>query len=194
MLNRVSVLDLPDLNKLRDGDPVEWNKAFTWLFPTAKAVAKVKLIRYPNDVEDIAMEALKKLLPHVLKVKRVEELQKILAKITHDESVDFLRKQSAQKRGEGNVVSLDEMVVDLIENHNQSVKVHAGDFDTIWHCVAEKLNPNERLVFNEIHLNGLRYEEIAQKHNIPIGSVGAHLSRAYKKLRECMGGELSDYL
>ena len=197
MLNRVSVLDLPDLKRLQDGDSYEWDKAFNWLWPTAFAVAKNKLYKSPDEVEDIAVQSITKLIKQVPKVRKVEELKPILAKITHDECVDFIRKRVAKKRGESNVLSLDELledVGDLIPVASVPDDSNNPDLIQLIKDLTEELNPKERLVFMEFQANGLSYEEISQKHDIPKNSVGVYLKRAYEKLRKLLGGLGEDYL
>ena len=195
--DRVSVLDLPDLNRLQDGDPDEWNKAFDWLWPTAFAVAKNKLYKSPDEVEDIAIQSITKLIKQVPKVRKVEELKRILAKITHDESVDYIRKQNTKKKGEGNVDSLDELlqeIGDLIPVASVPYDSNNPDLMQLIKNLTEELNPKERLVFMEVQANGLSYEEISQKHDIPKNSVGVYLKRAYEKLRKLLGDIGEDYL
>ena len=197
-MNRVSVLDLPDLNRLQDGDPYEWDKAFNWLWPTAFAVAKNKLYKSPDEVEDIAIQSITKLIKQVSKVRKVEELKPILAKITHDECVDYIRKQDTIKRGAGNVTSLNELLEDVgdhipfgsVPNDSEN----PDDLIQLIKDLTEELNPKERLVFMEFQVNGLSYEEISQKHDIPKNSVGVYLKRAYEKLRKLLGGLGEDYL
>ena len=217
--DRVSVLDLPDLNRLQDGDPDEWNKAFDWLWPTAFAVAKNKLYKSPDEVEDIAIQSITKLIKQVPKVRKVEELKRILAKITHDESVDYIRKQNTKKKGEGNVDSLDELLQEIgdlipvasvpqkslalkpLEDVGDLIPVASVPYDSnnpdlmqLIKNLTEELNPKERLVFMEVQANGLSYEEISQKHDIPKNSVGVYLKRAYEKLRKLLGDIGEDYL
>ena len=65
----------PDLRALQTGDADAWNAAFDWLWPTAFAVAQLKLQPYfQNEVEDVAIEALEELVEKVRAVKTVEEL------------------------------------------------------------------------------------------------------------------------
>ena len=161
------------------------------------AVAKNKLYKSPDEVEDIAIQSITKLIKQVPKVRKVEELKRILAKITHDESVDYIRKQNTKKKGEGNVDSLDELLQE-IGDHFTGGSV-PDDFENpdliqLIEDLSEELNPKERLVFMEFQINGFSYEEISQKHDIPKNSVGVYLKRAYEKLRKLLGDIGEDYL
>jgi hypothetical protein len=64
-----------DLQALQRGESDAWDEAFRWLWPTAFAVAQLKLQPYlPEDIEDVAIEALEELVEKVRQVKEVEEL------------------------------------------------------------------------------------------------------------------------
>ena len=98
----------PDLRALQTGDADAWNAAFDWLWPTAFAVAQLKLQPYlPNEVEDVAIEALEELVEKVRELKSVEELKPLAASIAHHRAVSLLRERFAKKRGEGKTESLD---------------------------------------------------------------------------------------
>src|SRR5438309_1280567 len=98
----------PDLRALQSGDPDAWDEAFQWLWPSVFAVAQLKLQPYvPNEVEDIAIEALEELVEKVRKVKSAEELKPLAASIAHHRAVSLLRERFAKKRGEGKTQSLD---------------------------------------------------------------------------------------
>src|SRR5713101_84565 len=52
-----------------------WDEAFRWRWPVAFAVAQLKLQPFlPQDVEDVAIEALEALVEMAREVKSVEEL------------------------------------------------------------------------------------------------------------------------
>ena len=182
-------MEAPDLQLLKSGNQAEWDGAYQWLWPTAFAVAKNKLFKYPAEVEDVAIASICKIIKHVDKVQRVEELKALLAKITHDECVGVIRKNLAQKHGGGKVESLDEILEeagDQIAGSSESVDFAGRDMVRLIMGLAEQLKPKERLVFEEFHINGLSYEEISSKHDIPIGTVGVYLQRALETLRKLL--------
>ena len=137
-------------------------------------------------------------------MKKVGELKALLAKITHDECVTFIRKIQAKKHGGGNVKSLDEMleaVSDVIvESHEFNWSAHQrpsgpnSDLVRLVMGLADQLNPKERQVFEDFHINKLTYKQISGKHGIPIGSVGVYLKRSHEKLRDLLGGMGEDFL
>ena len=87
----------PDLHALQRGDEAAWDAAFGWLWPTVFAVAQLKLQPFlPDEVEDMAIEALGQLVDKVRSVKSVEELKPLAASIAHHRAVSLLRERFAQ--------------------------------------------------------------------------------------------------
>ncbi|MEI9961011.1 MAG: hypothetical protein WDM76_07710 [Limisphaerales bacterium] len=74
-----------------------WDATFRWLWPTVFAVAQLKLQPYfPNEVEDVAIEALEELVEKVRVVKSAEELKPLAASIAHHRAVSLLRERFAR--------------------------------------------------------------------------------------------------
>lgn len=190
-------MEAPNLDLLKAGDQATWDSAFQWLWPTAFAVARNKLFKSPDEVQDIAIESITKLIRHVSKVGRVEELKAILAKITHDECVGYIRSNTALKRGEGNILSLDELLEQTGDHFvGSTVSEDFGNRDLVRLIMnlAEGLKPKEKLVFEEFHLHGLNYGDISSKHGIPQGSIGVYLKRAIETLRGLLAGKGETFL
>lgn len=191
-------MDVPSLSALQEGDEAAWDAAFDWLWPTAFAVARLKLAPFlPEEIEDIAIESLETLVEKVRKVKAVEELKPLLASITHHRSVSLLRERFAKKRGAGQTESLDAPQPD------GEVQPEPASLESPWDELAEReltqrlreslatLKPPQGAILSDFFLNGLRYEEIAKKHGIAVGSVGVYLKRGLDAMRRIWGG--NDY-
>ena len=186
---------LPDLRALQRGDSAAWDEAFAWLWPTVFAVARLKLQPFlPDEIEDVAIESLEALVEKVREVKSVEELKPLAASIAHHRAVSLLRERFAQKRGEGRTESLDATTEDGDAKHDPASP------DSPLDALEEKelaerlqkslatLKPPLGDVLTDFFLHGLRYEEIARKHGLAIGSVGVYLKRGLETLRRVWGG------
>ena len=184
----------PDLHALQQGDEAAWDAAFGWLWPTVFAVAQLKLQPFlPDEVEDMAIEALEQLVDKVRSVKSVEELKPLAASIAHHRAVSLLRERFAQKRGAGKTESLDVPVDD------GETKYEPAWEDSPLDSLAEKelaarlqtslaeLKPPQGEILSDFFLHGLRYEEIAQKRGVATGSVGVYLKRGLETLRKIWG-------
>jgi RNA polymerase sigma factor (sigma-70 family) len=172
-------MSAPDLQALRCGDAAEWDEAFRWLWPVVLAVAQLKLQPYfPSEVEDVAIESLEELVPKVREVKTVEELRPLAASIAHHRAVSLLRQRFAKKRGEGRTEPLDAETdeegsqYELASNDSPLAELEQRELaQRIRRSLAE-LKPPLGDILSDFFLHGLRYEEIAKKHGLAVGSVG----------------------
>lgn len=186
----------PDLRALQQGDEAAWDATFRWLWPTAFAVAQLKLQPFlPEEVEDVAIEALEVLVEKVWEVNTAEELKPLLAGITHHRAVSLLRERFAKKRGACKTESLDAPQPD------GEAKPEPASLESPLDALAERelaqrlgeslaaLKPPQGEILSDFFLHGLRYEEIAKKHRIALGSVGVYLKRGLEAMRRVWGPE-----
>ena len=180
----------PDLQSLKAGQAEAWDVAFQWLWPVVFAVAQLKLQPFiPNEIEDVAMEALEELVEKAGTVKAVEELKPLAASIAHHRAVSLLRERFAKKRGEGKTESLEATLGDEGAGHESvaggSPLDNLGQKELAEQLAASltALKPPLGEVLSDFYLHGLRYEEIAKKHEMAVGSVGVYLKRGLEAMR-----------
>ena len=184
----------PDLKSLQQGDSASWDEAFRWLWPTVFAVARLKLqLYFPNEVEDVAIEALEELVEKVRVIKAAEELKPLAASIAHHRAVSLLRERFAKKRGEGKTESLDAPTDDG-ETKPEPASGNSPLADLEQRELAERigkslaeLKPPLGEILLDFFLHGLRYEEIANKRGVAVGSVGVYLKRGLEAMRRIWG-------
>src|SRR5271163_2665034 len=98
------------LTALQSGDDDAWEEAFRRLYPSAFAAARHPLASLtPSEAEDVAIEALTLLLPKVRQVAAFDELRLLVITIASRKAISEKRRQLADKRGGGDVTSLDAM-------------------------------------------------------------------------------------
>ena len=186
----------PDLRALQTGGADAWNAAFDWLWPTAFAVAQLKLQPFlPDEIEDVAIEALEELVEKVRAVKTVDELKPLTASIAHHRAVSLLRERFAKKRGGGRTESLDAPSDDHGNPHDPpSDDSPLADLEEkelaqrLGQSLAE-LKPPLGEILSDFFLHGLRYEEIARKRGVAVGSVGVYLKRGLEAMRRIWGAK-----
>ena len=162
--------------------------------PAAFCAAQVTLQPYfPAEVEDVAIESLEALVEKVRELKSVEELKPLVASIAHHRAVSLLRKRFAKKRGEGRTDSPEAgqgtAMMDCPDPTANSPLVTLEEKE-LAECLSRtlsKLKPPQGAVLTDFFLNGLRYEEIARKQGLPIGSVGVYLKRGLETMRRIWG-------
>ena len=187
-------MNLPDLKSLQQGDGAAWDEAFGWLWPTVFAVALLKLQPYlSNEVEDVAIESLEEMVEKVRAVKSSEELKPLAASIAHHRAVSLLRERFAKKRSEGKTESLDAPTDDEGHPHDPpSNDSPLADLEQkelaqrLGQSLAE-LKPPLGEILSDFFLHGLRYEEIAKKRGVAVGSVGVYLKRGLEVMRRIWG-------
>src|SRR5437899_8225247 len=187
-------MSAPNLQALQRGEPEAWDEAFRWLWPTAFAVAQLRLQPFlPQDVEDVAIEALEALVEKVREVKSVEELKPLVASIAHHKAVSRLRAAFSQKRGSGQTVSLEadgDEAADCPEAGTADSPLDSLDQKELVERVSEtlaELKPPLGEILSDFFLQELRYEEIAKKRGIAVGSVGVYLKRGMEAMRRIWG-------
>ena len=191
-----STVNVPDLCALKTGDASAWDEAFNWVWPAVFAVAKLKLQPYfPNEVEDVAIESIEQLVEKVPEVKSVEELKPLAASIAHHRAVSLLRERFAKKRGEGKTDSLDAQA-DGGVNQNEPTTTDSPLADLEQKELAQRLGksltelkPPIGDILSDFFLHGLRYEEIARRRGVAVGSVGVYLKRGLEAMRRIWGRE-----
>src|SRR5271163_2160320 len=98
------------LAALQRGEEEAWDEAFRRLYPAAFAAARHPLAALtPSEAEDVAIEALTLLLPKVKGVAEFDELRLLVVTIASRKAISEKRRQLADKRGGGDVTSLDAM-------------------------------------------------------------------------------------
>src|SRR5208282_5670264 len=96
------------LAALRRGDQEAWEETFRRLYPSAFAAARHPLASLtPTEAEDVAIEALTLLLPKVREVEAFDELRLLVITIASRKAISEKRRQLAEKRGGGEITSLD---------------------------------------------------------------------------------------
>lgn len=182
-------MNAPDLIALRAGKTEAWDEAFAWLWPVVFAVAQLKLQPFlPNEVEDVAIEALEELIEKVQSVRTAEELKPLAASIAHNRAVSLLRERFAKKRGEGKTQSLEASTAEAGDVHKTAASdsplasLEQKELTDRLNATLAELKPPQGEVLSDFFLLGLRYEEIAKKRAMALGSVGVYLKRGLEAM------------
>ncbi len=177
---------------MQHGDADAWDQAFQWLWPTAFAVAHLKLQAFlPGDVEDVAMESLEELVEKVHEITKVDDLKPLAASIAHHRSVSRLRQQFARKRGAGLTESLDASPgterSDLASDASKSPldNLEQSELMKLLEELQGDLKMDVRAILSDFFLQGLTYQQIATRHGVAVGSVGVYLKRGLEAIRRC---------
>jgi RNA polymerase sigma factor (sigma-70 family) len=179
------------LAALKRGDDAAWQDAFQRLYPSAFAAARHPLASLtPTEAEDIAIEALTLLLPKVKQVAEFDELRLLVITIASRKAISEKRRQLADKRGGGDLTSLDALQDDETIRFEPAEQLasHLGATDlrelsSLLDAALSGLEPRQAELVRDFLVHHLAYKELAKKYRMPIGSVGVSLARSLDKIR-----------
>lgn len=126
---------------------------------------------------DLVQETVARCLKHSQKFKNDKDLRIWLFKVMSNCWRDHFRRQK-------NNVELDE--ISLSAKNNPEHDLYRSQLMQHVAMAFEQLKPDYREVLTLVILEGLRYEEVAQVMDIPIGTVMSRVSRARAKLKELL--------
>jgi len=179
------------LAALQRGDDDAWDEAFRRLYPAAFAAARHPLASLtPSEAEDVAIEALTLLLPKVKQVAGFDELRLLVITIASRKAISEKRRQLADKRGGGDLTSLDAMQDDetiRFEPAEQLVShlsaTDLRELSRLLDAALSGLEPRQAGLLRDFLMHHLPYKELAEKYRMPIGSIGVSLARGLDKIR-----------
>ena len=178
-------LTLPTVQRLRDGDEAAWMIVYEWLWPKALAVASNKLrFSTSTDAEDVASIALQQLVDHVEKVSGTEDLLPLTLAITHNQTVQLIRYNKAEKRDVRATDSLGEF--DVPAPSAPLSELDLQELRTLIESLQKTLSPKAASVLGDFYLKGLTQREIAKTNNLALNSVGVNITRSLQRIREIM--------
>ena len=179
------------LKALQRGDDRAWDEAFRRLYPAAFAAARHPLASLtPAEAEDVAVEALTLLLPKVKQVRAFDELRLLVITIASRKAISEKRRQLADKRGGGDVTSLDALRDDETIRFEPAEQVlerlnpaDLRELGRLLDTALATLEPRQAELVRDFLMRHLSYKELATKYKMPIGSVGVSLARSLEKIR-----------
>jgi RNA polymerase sigma factor (sigma-70 family) len=179
------------LPALQRGDDEAWEEAFRRLYPSAFAAARHPLAALtPSEAEDIAIEALTLLLPKVNQVAGFDELRLLVITIASRKAISEKRRQLADKRGGGDLTSLDAMQDDENLRFEPAEQLTGRlsptdlrELSRLLEAALAGLDPRHAGLLRDFLVHHLPYKELTEKYRMPMGSVGVNLARGLEKVR-----------
>ena len=150
----------------------------------------LKMVHNEDDANDLTIEAFGKAFSNLQKYTPDFAFSTWLYKIALNNSIDFIRRKKIEtfslhdtienERGESFEIDIRSTNPDPEEKY---VRQQRGK---ILREVIEKINPKYRLLIELRFFEELSYEEIAQRTNLPLGTVKAQLFRAKNLLYQIL--------
>ncbi len=180
------------LARLRTGEEAAWDEAFRMLYPVAFGAARHPMASLePHEAEDVAIDSLTQLFGKVGELKRTEELRPLVATIAARKAISERRKKQAEKRGGGEVDSLEAMKDEegggfepAAELVSSLKPIELAELSVLLKEALGDLEPSHATLLRQFIVAGKSYKELSEEHRVPMGSIGVILSRSLNKVRE----------
>lgn len=171
--------DVALVNKAILGDQKAFSDLMTFYWPTIEGFFAMKLSS-KEDVEDLSIATFSKAFDKIKSYNSSFAFSTWIQVIATNTLIDFFRKKEQKtisidadvKNEQGNPHEIEDLDTNPELNFIQQQK------NKQLFSLVEKLKPHYRELIVLRYLEELSYDEIAQKLNIPLGSVKAKLFRA----------------
>jgi RNA polymerase sigma factor (sigma-70 family) len=141
-----------------------------------------KLVHNPETAEDLTLEVFTKVFTQLHTFNQQNAFSTWLYKMATNHAIDFMRKKKIEttsiehsfkrdedERMEINIVDDSMSAVDTMVQHQDSQMIRNA---------MDRLSPKYKEILELRFYDDLSYEEIAEKSNLPIGTVKTNLNRA----------------
>lgn len=156
----------------------------------------LKMVHNRDDADDLTIEAFGKAFVHLEKYTPDFAFSTWLFKIAVNNAIDFIRKKKL------NTLSLDDDSDENAQSAYTRIKNAGPDPEEkfikdqralLMRTILDELNPKYRTLVELRYFDELSYEEIAEKLNMPLGTVKAQLFRARNFLYEILADRRERY-
>ncbi len=150
----------------------------------------LKMIRYTNDAEDITQETFTKAFSSLDKYDSKFAFSTWLYKIASNACIDFIRKKKLDTMSISVGVLMDDESTMEIQIKDSNLIPDAEMFKTerneYLNKAIEQLPEKYKILIDLRYFKELSYDELAEKMDLPLGTVKAQLHRAKELLNEAL--------
>lgn len=173
--------DLDLVDRAKKGDQAAFNKLMS-RYRESIFFMVLKMVHNRDDAEDLTMEAFGKAFNNLHNYSADFAFSTWLFKIATNNCIDHIRKKRLQTTSLEQTSTSDEGEVTpiAVKDHNpdpEESMMKEQRAEKIRSAI-EQLSPKYRALIELRYLDELAYEEIAEKLDIPLGTVKAQLFRA----------------
>lgn len=160
----------------------------------------LKMVSNKDDAEDLTMQAFTKAFKSLEKYDNQYAFSTWLFRIASNNAIDHLRKKRLQTTSldaglyaedEDNGVSLSSTLVDSARDPEEELVLEQRNL--IMREVIDTLDDKYKELIQLYYFEELKYEEIAKRLNIPLGTVKVRLRRAKDFLAKLLKGHEEKY-
>jgi RNA polymerase sigma-70 factor, ECF subfamily len=146
--------------------------------PRLRRYARVLLRRRPDAADDLVQDTILRGIEKMHLFASGTNLRAWLFTVMHNQYVNSIRRATRH----GHEIEVEK--VHLSAPATQTASLELRDLER----AIDRLPDEQRITLLLIGLEGMKYEEVAQICNVPIGTVRSRLSRAREELRRMLDG------
>lgn len=173
----------PDLVALHAGDASAWRGFFERLYPVAwHATDRAGLAA--GDREEVASDALREVAAMVsaARLQAADEMRGWVYTTARRRAISRWRTLNAAKRDAGMTVTAEALTAELTVLTETS-PARLGEMAALLRELLAAVEPLTRELIEGHLLHGFSYGELAERHALPLGTVGVKLARGLTRLR-----------
>lgn len=166
------------LSKIAERD----QRAFKILYDTfsPKVYAHAFHLLHTGELaEEMVQEVFFKIWRMELGLLEINNLDAYLKTMTRNRCLNMIRRLVLDGKADKIITQ------NYVEQHNETEEaIILKDTRHLINRALDLLPPQQKEVYRLCHMEGLKYEEVANKLNISVNTVQTHMSRALKSLRK----------
>jgi RNA polymerase sigma-70 factor (ECF subfamily) len=138
----------------------------------------ISIVRNHDDADDILQNVFVKVWTHLHQFREEAHIQTWLYRITHNETLGFLRRLRLRKFFPLTTGSHKSTQTDFFAGY--------GEAERLFYEAIDMLPPRQKMVFHYKYFQKLSYEEMARITGITEGALKASYHHAVKKIEEAL--------
>lgn len=172
------------VDRIKNGDREAFMKLVA-AYQQKVFILAYSMVRDREDALDLVQEVFLRLYEKIQSYRAGESFQAWLMQIARNLSIDFLRRRKTRKNDSLDGLDLDR--ADLATECEDPGRFQTGE---LIHRAVLALPEKQRLVFILHHFDELKYEEIADRLGIALGTVKSLHFKAVQNLRKTLAPSL----
>lgn len=180
--------ELPDYEKIQRGDKAAWSEGYKILWGVAYAVCHGVLRNCPAvDKDLVILDAVEEVIAVAAKIPSWTELKKFTARVARCRAIDAIRKSNAQRHGGGQLDSLEDTLVELVDfkSPTPDESLYLKEIRDSYQQCAQELPEKSRQLMELRLLEQLTQKKISEKLKIPQGTIGVMIMKILQMVRRC---------
>src|ERR1035437_3379738 len=140
------------------------------------------ILKSPEESENIMQDVFLSLWENRHKVQKDSSIKSFVFTITYNIAISIIRKKARESQFIEYLKSLQEITEEPV-----NVKLEYNELKTKLDEIINALPQRQKEVYLLHRVEGLKYNEIAERLNISVKTIETHMSRALKTIREKLG-------